>query len=802
MKKINLTAKTLRSHFNLSRKLSKSLLFIFLLGISFCSYSESVCEGSNITLTNPNPVGTWSSSDNNIATVDNAGVVTGINPGNCNIYYIDGSAVTTTYDIEVIASTGLISGPDSVCIHDDFQYTIDLEGGVWSSSNQTVATIDESGFFEGTGVSGVTTISYTTTCGTTTKVILMYEPNPGTLTLTSPVGTDHQTVNPDYISNDTLYYEPIDTITYQIGGGADSAYLSSGPNSFPPGVTGSYANGVYMITGTPYQLSYSSTSVTFAYAISTTGGYSCNGTGTPIPGNNSNFGDITLSPFCQTTINGETGFTFCGQQYVNISYDITGDPNNVSAPNLPYFLTGSYANNVYTIQGMTPDVPNDEFYNFTIVTEGGNCFSSNLQVNMIIEAFALIQHVSGEPFQNICVGDAIEDISIFTSSYLTSPLFLSINNFNGQVSESYDGTNYILSGTISTAGTYPFTVTYSGMCNYYSLQGEIVVNDYPEIELSMPVIVCMEDLGTFSASPAGGTWSSNSPEIVVNSSGVYNANFVGSSIITYDVASEGCQASQSQTVFVDDCFVFNMISPENSDKQVICEGESIVNIVYELGSSVTGIDMSNSNLPAGLTGLMENGTFTISGTPLEAGDFNYLLVAEGSNIGSGESVSGTLNVTALPVADFSYAIDNGNIIITNNSIPQQVICNWTYGTTTSSNTEPTFVVESNVSTLILEVNNNCGTHTFTQQIETNNLPLLGTDDFKVYPNPFLNRINISSSSAIIDQVQVIDVSGKIILSADVQAMSSEINLEGLQTGNYFVVIYSQEQKVTTKLIKL
>ena len=47
----------------------------------------TLCAGATITLSDATPGGTWTSSDPTVATIDQAGLVTGVNPGNATISY-------------------------------------------------------------------------------------------------------------------------------------------------------------------------------------------------------------------------------------------------------------------------------------------------------------------------------------------------------------------------------------------------------------------------------------------------------------------------------------------------------------------------------------------------------------------------------------------------------------------------------------------------------------------------------------------------------------------------------------------
>jgi len=105
-----------------------------------------------------------------------------------------------------------------------------------------------------------------------------------TITLSSGIGTDNQTV---------CRLSPIVDITYAIGAGGTGAFISAG--GLPAGVTGSYAAGVFTITGTP------TVSGVFNYTVRTNGpcvNPSLSGTITvnPLPDADFNY----AAPSCET----------------------------------------------------------------------------------------------------------------------------------------------------------------------------------------------------------------------------------------------------------------------------------------------------------------------------------------------------------------------------------------------------------------------------------------------------------------------------------------------------------------------
>jgi uncharacterized protein YjdB len=133
--------------------------------------TTTVCASNNTTLSNSVSGGTWSSSNNAIGTVNSStGVVTGISEGNVTISYINNTCFSIiNVSVSPLPNAGIITGISSICEDETTSFTSSGDDGTWSSSNTSVATIDEEGDFSANNA-GTTTISYSTTnsCGTAT----------------------------------------------------------------------------------------------------------------------------------------------------------------------------------------------------------------------------------------------------------------------------------------------------------------------------------------------------------------------------------------------------------------------------------------------------------------------------------------------------------------------------------------------------------------------------------------------------------------------------------------------------------
>ena len=122
--------------------------------------ANEVCQGLTATVT-PTTGGTWSSSDNAIATVTNAGLVTGVSPGNVTLTFTrtsDGCVETKPFTVHITPST---AGPTETCVGSTESF-MPNSGGTWNSSNPAVATITNAGVLTALS-SGSTILTFTLT---------------------------------------------------------------------------------------------------------------------------------------------------------------------------------------------------------------------------------------------------------------------------------------------------------------------------------------------------------------------------------------------------------------------------------------------------------------------------------------------------------------------------------------------------------------------------------------------------------------------------------------------------------------
>ncbi len=138
--------------------------------------TTAVCIGSTIALTDTTTGGAWSSANPSIASVNpSTGVVTGVAAGSTTLMYVvtnscGSDTAIQTLTVNPLPDAGTITGIDSVCPGATATLATGSTGGIWSSSNTTIASVNSATGVV-TGVSfGSATISYIVTnlCGSDT----------------------------------------------------------------------------------------------------------------------------------------------------------------------------------------------------------------------------------------------------------------------------------------------------------------------------------------------------------------------------------------------------------------------------------------------------------------------------------------------------------------------------------------------------------------------------------------------------------------------------------------------------------
>ncbi len=567
--------------------------------ISTITGLTNTCVGKIYSYTNTAPNGVWSSSNNNVASINpTTGVLTTNVSGNTIIKYVitnlsgcsDSSSLTINVNPNPVI--GPISGSDSFCIRVISQFADATNSGVWTTTNPAVASIDSvSGIFL-THQLGNDTVRYTvtTTMGCVDSVSKAFFVNPtpkagpiyatnqyicvgDTLNLsdTSAAGV-WASANPSVISVNpitgfatalTSGYAPISYIVTNKNGCADTAYINLFANALPPStpITGNFniciGTTTYMnnfVKGGVWS-SGNSSIVTIDKFGAITGILS--GSAyiyyTVTKANCTTKDSIQVVVSTTPVIAAITGpKVVCYNQTINLGTTSTG---GVWQSITPRFVGIDAFGN---LTGLAPGVG---VIKYTLTNTNG-CFSTLLDT-ITVNNLPKIASISGR--KDVCVGQQVVVNTIPTGGIwsMTNTSLASINPANGTIA-----------GLVRGQDTVKYVYTDANACTD-SVFASFVVNPLPSIA---PITgnnnICINSIAVLTDSvPRKGVWETTDSTIVqVTFDGVIRGITAGTATVRYVVISkQGCADSVGTPVKVNALPVINSITGPS----VVCVNDSI-----------------------------------------------------------------------------------------------------------------------------------------------------------------------------------------------------------------------------------
>ena len=141
----------------------------------------SVCQGFTATLNDATGGGSWNSSNPAVASVNAAGVATGVTGGTVLMSYTSSAGCVNTANFTVNSTPPAISGTTSLCVGATAYVFDAMAGGSWSSATTTVATIDpSSGLITGV-TQGTSVVTYTSSFGCFITTTIYINPLPANI---------------------------------------------------------------------------------------------------------------------------------------------------------------------------------------------------------------------------------------------------------------------------------------------------------------------------------------------------------------------------------------------------------------------------------------------------------------------------------------------------------------------------------------------------------------------------------------------------------------------------------------------
>ncbi len=149
---------------------------------------STTCVGSTLLLSDATTGGTWSSANTAVATVGiSSGVTYGATAGTAVISYALASGCFATHTVTIIAAPAPITGPSYVCDGSTMTISNSTVGGIWSSSNSSIATINTATGLVLATAAGTINVTYSLGTGCFTTTTITVNPLPAAITGASSI---------------------------------------------------------------------------------------------------------------------------------------------------------------------------------------------------------------------------------------------------------------------------------------------------------------------------------------------------------------------------------------------------------------------------------------------------------------------------------------------------------------------------------------------------------------------------------------------------------------------------------------
>jgi uncharacterized protein YjdB len=704
---------------------------------------SSVCAGTSTLLTNATAGGSWTSSNVAVATVSTSGVVTGLVAGTTTISYGVTNSCGTTYATRTLTvnpapDPGSISAATSACIRASVVASSSVSGGVWGSSNSSVATISTTGTIIGVSA-GQTIISYTVanSCGALSDTLLFTVAPPtdaGTIAGSSTVCTGATTTLTNSLTGGTWYVTDasigsvvatgagsasflgitLGTTTvgyiYTDACGTDTTFKNLTVVDFPSagvisGTTSVCAGSASVLTGSVSGGVWSTTDSSIA-VVSSISSASGNAVGVRA-------GSTTLS-YSVTNA--------CGTASTTTSFTVVPIPPGTITASSTLICVGSTSTLTDTVSGGTWSSSNASIATVsstgvvTGVSTGtatisytvtNSCGTGTATVSVNIVSAPTLSAITGPT--SLCAGSTVS-LSNSTSGgrwSVSSPSIATIDTVSGA-----------LTGVAAGITGVTYTVTTGFGCSSAVSRIDTVSPAPAAGTLSASTTsLCAGTTLSLTSSVSGGTWSSGDTALAtIDATGLVTGRAAGAVAISYTVTNGCGTAVASTTLNVLAAPTLSAIGGSSS----ICEGTSLT-----MTNSFFGGTWSSSN-PAVATINPTTGALLA----LSAGLTTITYTA--TNI-LGCTTTVTLADTVRP-APFAGSITAASGTTVCAGLTLSLSVSGTGGTWSSTNTSVAIVdatgtvfgIAGGTADISYTVTNSCGTVAATAGITVNPTPLLGT----------------------------------------------------------------------------
>lgn len=505
---------------------------------------EDVCIAGTIQV-NPATGGTWTSASPAVATVTNAGVVTGVSTGSSILTYSEtatGCSSTITVDVK-LKPTANISGNDSICINGTTNLT-PATGGTWASTAPLVASVNNAGVVTGltAGVAKFIFTDLTTGCASDETDTIRVSPNP-TVSITGSSGlcigatsTLSPTTGGTWVSDNL----PVATVTN--GGIVTAVGAGQARFTFTNSATGCSAQTSAILVNPKPTVSAANDTI-------------CVGSST------------TISP----ALTVGTTWTNHSPDTVNMTGAPTKTVTGLEAGRARLVFqsnTGCFSDTLY-VQVLPKPIVNIAGDNFICVgsttnltPNTGGTWSSSSDAIATVNNGGIVTGVSPgtatfifTSSASLCPSDPTAAVTVNPTPTVavTGPTGICIGDVT-QLSPTTGGTwasdnpsvASVTSGGVVTglsAGFARFTFTDDTYGCVSVKTAPVTVNLRPTVSFTGPNALCIGQTSTVTPT-SGGTWTSSAPGVAtINNAGLITAVSQGSVSFTYTQASTFCPSN-------------------------------------------------------------------------------------------------------------------------------------------------------------------------------------------------------------------------------------------------------------------
>jgi hypothetical protein len=769
-------------------------------------------------------------------------LVDGVSQGAITTYTFNGVTSSHTITATFTAQTATITaaGPATFCIGGSVVLTSsEATGNIWSTGETTQSiTAQASGnywvsFNNGSCNSPISapltvTITAPAVAPTITVSGSLTFCQGGSATLTSSALTGNLWSNGATTRAITVTATGNYSVIYNNGGcdSAPSAITTVTVNPLPATPTISASGSTTLCTGGNVVLTSSSATgntwstgaTTQSITVSASGNYSVkvnNGTCTSATSEVTTVTVNTIPARPTVTVTGTT--TFCQGGSVILTSSAT---------------TGNLWSNGETTQAIT--VTASGAYNVT-ATVNGCTSTASANRTITVTPLPATPTISATGSTTFCMGGSV----VLTSSSATGNTWS-----NGAITQSI---------TVSTSGTYTVRVT-SGSCTSLVSEGTVVtvnaIPTTPTISTSGTTTFCAGgSVVLTSSATTGNVWSTGATtqSITVSAAGIY-------SVV---VSSNGCSSATSADTVV--TVVTNPILIITNPPAVCVPNTVDITIPALTAGSTTGGTLTYYTNAATTTPLINPTAIAVSGTyyiknangtcsdvkpvivtitplPLtptvtvgSATTFctgGTIVLTSSATTGNVWSTGATTqSITVSAAGNYSVAVSNNgctsatsaDTFVTVNALPNDQITQ-NLGVVTATQTGATYQWYSCPNSLIVGATNQTyipsvigdykvevtlGSCTLTSDCITVTTLGVGSFDFnnfKMYPNPVINILNIEYTEELSD-VSVFNMLGQKVIGNNANANATQLDLSRLPSATYLVKVTSNAVTKTFKMIK-